>query len=175
MNPDVLIPVVIGGCVLIPVLIAISISNRFVRLESMVTNAWANVDVLLRRRHDLIPNLVETAKAYAKHEEEMMTRLVSLRERAEQATSVHEKNSVEGELASGVKGLLMRCEAYPELKSSAHFLQIQEELVNTEDRIAAARRFYNNNVREYNIAIESFPGSLLRGGRTSREFFLNSD
>lgn len=157
----------------VSVMVVIAVGNRLVRLEKSVINSWSNVDVLLQRRHDLIPNLVDTAKAYANHEQQMMTQLVQLREQASQATSMKEKDRLESSLESGVRGFLVRCEAYPELKSSAAFLRIQEELVNTEDRIAAARRFYNNNVREYNIALESFPSSLMRGTRTSKEFFMS--
>jgi LemA protein len=155
------------------VIAVISIGNRLVRLEKSVTNAWSNVDVLLQRRHELIPNLVETAKTFANHERTMMLELIQLREEASRAITLKERERLESSIESGMRSFLLRCEEYPDLKSSAAFLRIQEELVNSEDRIAAARRFYNNNVREYNIALESFPSSLMRGNRVAREFFMS--
>lgn len=151
---------------------AISIANSFVRLSNHVRESWADVDVALKRRHDLIPNLVEVVKAYAKHESEVIQKVVEARDRA-----VHEVGSIaahakdESELGSSVRQLLARVEAYPELKASGQFLLLQEELANTEDRIAAARRFYNSNVRDYNTRLETFPSSLFAGGRQPAEFF----
>jgi LemA protein len=150
----------------------ISIQNRMVRLEKLIEDAWSNIDVLLKRRYDLIPNLVETTKAFATHEQRVLSQLVKLREQATQASSFAEIEQCERAIIFEMKGFFARSESYPELRSSAHFLHLQEELVNTEDRIAAARRFYNNNVREYNIAIETYPGNALKGERTPKPFFM---
>ncbi|MFZ4508754.1 MAG: LemA family protein [Fimbriimonas sp.] len=145
----------------------ISTKNRFTRLEYLIKESWANVDVSLRRRHDLIPNLVETVKGYAAHERELLERLSHARENAIQSPSANSETEVSRLLSS----VIMRSEAYPALKSSDAFTQLMGELVNTEDRIAAARRFYNANVRDYNISLESFPSSLLAQGRLPKEMY----
>lgn len=142
----------------------VSTSNRYARLENLVRESWADVDVALKRRHDLIPNLVETVKGFAIHERDVLERVVQARNSAIQGNA-----QAETELARAVSSLLFRAEAYPDLRSSTNFLQLQHELVNTEDRIAAARRFYNANVRDFNVLLESFPSSLLAGGRTAKE------
>lgn len=150
----------------------ISIANTFVRLSNLIRESWSDVDVALKRRHDLIPNLVETVKTYSRHEDETLRRVVEARNKA-----IHEIGSLaahardEQELGQSIRQLIARVEAYPELKASQHFLELQEELANTEDRIAAARRFYNSNVREFNTRLETFPSSLFAGGRQPAEFF----
>lgn len=145
----------------------ISTFNRFTRLSYLMKDSWANVDVALKRRHDLIPNLVETVKGYAAHELAVLTRLVEARNGAASGSTVEQEN----ELSHSLSAVLMRAEAYPELKSNKTYLKLMEELVNTEDRIAAARRFYNANVRDFNILRESFPSSLLSGGRPEAQPF----
>jgi LemA protein len=150
----------------------ISIANAFVRLSNLIRESWSDVDVALKRRHDLIPNLVETVKAYAHHEDATLRRVVEARDKA-----MHEIGPVaahardEQELGQSIRELIATVEAYPELKASQHFLALQEELANTEDRIAAARRFYNSNVREFNTRLETFPSSLFAGGRQPAEYF----
>ena len=150
----------------------ISVVNRLARLKHLVRESWAQVDVALKRRYDLVPNLVETCKAYAAHETDLFTRVVEARNRAMaggEAVAAHA--SQEAVLVASLNGLLARVEAYPQLKSSTNFLELQQELGNTEDRIAAARRFYNANVRDYNTALEQFPSSLFAGGHRSADYF----
>ena len=151
--------------------IPISISNNIIRLSRLCDESWSGIDVVLKRRHDLIPNLIECVKGYMAHEQDVLTKVIALRDEAVQAHGSAGVVAAERALVPALSGLFVRAEAYPDLKSSANFLQLQEELMNTEDRIAAARRFYNNNVRSFNVAIESFPGSMLRGNRIPKEFF----
>ena len=170
---------VFGFCFLIcPIIYYIATYNRLIRLKNHVTESWSNVDVVLRRRYDLIPNLVETVKAYAAHEAKLFADIAALREAAMRSvTSGVVKARAETAMVNEVNKLLVRIEAYPDLKSSANFLQLQNELVETEDRIAAARRFYNSNVREYNAAIASFPSSIIAnaGGHVEEEYFEVDD
>ncbi|MBV6457031.1 MAG: Protein LemA [Fimbriimonadaceae bacterium] len=140
----------------------ISTHNQIVRRRSNVTESWSNIDVVLRRRHDLIPNLVRTVQAHAAFEKDLLERLVAAREDAIHGLArTDESARLESRLAGNLKTVLARVEDYPDLKTSQAFLELQSELVNTEDRIAAARRFYNSNVREYNTLIESFPASWV--------------
>lgn len=140
----------------------ISMHNQIVRRRSNVTESWSNIHVVLRRRHDLIPNLVKTVQAHAAFEKELLERLVASREAAMQGLARTEASAqLENRLAGNLGSVLAKAEDYPDLKTSRAFLDLQEELVNTEDRIAAARRFYNANVREYNTLIESFPASWV--------------
>lgn len=147
---------------LIPLLYVIGAANRLARLRNHIKESWSDVDVQLQRRHDLIPNLVETVKAYAAHEQELFTRIAQEREQAMASRmDIAQYAQNENELGRSVNALLARVESYPELRSSRHYLELQEELANTEDRIAAARRFYNANVRDYNTMLESFPSSVV--------------
>ena len=146
--------------------------NRFARLRNLVAESWANVDVALKRRHDLIPNLVKVVERYALHERELLQQVVEARQRLDGITSdVAALSRGETELSGLIGNVIARAEAYPDLKSSEHFLELQRELTNTEDRIAAARRFYNGNVREYRIAVQSIPASLLAGDPVLPDFF----
>ncbi len=146
--------------------------NRLTRLHNLVKESWSQVDVALKRRYDLIPNLVETCKAFASHERETFERVIEARNRAmSNHGSAADQARDESALVGSVRGLLARAESNPQLRSSEHFLELQRELANTEDRIAAARRFYNSNVRDYNVAIEQFPASLVAGERKPVEFF----
>jgi LemA protein len=141
-------------------------------LRNHISESWSDIDVVLKRRHDLIPNLVETVKGYAAYEQGVLERVIEARNRAVAAVgSVGEQASSEGELVHSVNRLLATAEAYPDLKASAQFLALQKELADTEDRIAAARRFYNANVREYNTMLETFPSSMLSGGAQPAQFF----
>lgn len=156
----------------------VSTSNRFVRLKNHISESWANIDVALKRRYDLIPNLVETCKAMAAHEQEIFTKVVSLREHA--MTSTGSPSAIAQEqnhLVHATNQLLARVENYPELKSSQAFLELQKELSNTEDRIAAARRFYNANVRDFNTMLQSFPSGMVgrSGGHREQELFEVDD
>lgn len=165
------IALALGGVTLMVALIwFIATMNRFVRLRNLIRESWSGIDVQLRRRHDLIPNLVETVKAYAAHEQELFRSLAEARERAvshleDLGARVDDERAVSRELGR----VMARIEAYPDLKASAHFMQLQTELANTEDRIAAARRFYNANVREYNALLESFPAGAIGSGTGHRQ------
>ncbi len=151
--------------------------NRFVRLRNLIRESWADLDVALQRRHDLIPNLVETVKGYAAFEQQTLQRVIDARNQAlgQAGTATAMFAGAETALTQALTGFFARVEAYPQLKSSEQFLSLQRELADTEDRIAAARRFYNANVRDYNIAIASFPASILRGGRSPAPYFEADD
>ena len=158
--PELLI--IVGVPVLVVLILGIATYNRFVRLRFHIRESWADIDVELKRRYDLLPNLVATVKGYAKHEREVLERVTELRNRAAQSTGSAAQQAVdETALMLGVKQLFAVVEAYPELRSDAHFLALQKELSLTEDRIAAARRFFNGNVREMNNLRQMFPTSIV--------------
>ena len=146
-------------------LIAFAVSyDRFVRQGNLIKDSWANVDTELRRRYDLIPNLVETVKGYAAHEKEIFEKLAQARADAIAQVGPPEAQArAESGVVSGLRQLLAVTENYPQLKASQNFLSLQNELTNTEDRIQAARRFYNNNVRSYNTRVQSFPSNAIAG------------
>ena len=154
--------IVLAVVVLIPLIWWIATYNRFVRLKYTVKESWADIDVELKRRYELIPNLVETVKGYAKHERETLERVVALRNQAmgNHGTAASQGRD-ENALQLGIKTLFAVAEGYPELKADANFRVLQEELANTEDRIAAARRFFNGNVREMRDLREAFPTSIV--------------
>lgn len=159
---------------LVPLLWFVVTRNRFVRLRNLLRESWSNIDVLLKRRYELIPNLVETVRGYASHEQSVFEAVARAREKAvADLGSVGHQAESESELVRTVNQLLARVEAYPELQASVHFLSLQSELVNTEDRIAAARRFFNANVRDFNLLLESFPSSVVGSwmGLKPEEFF----
>lgn len=135
--------------------------NRFVTLRNRAKEAWADIDVQLRRRYDLIPNLVETVKGYAAHERELFEKVTEARARAMGAQSIKEKGEAENMLAGTLKTLFAVAENYPQLRASENFQKLQDELTDTENKIQAARRFYNTNVRDLNIQIESFPSNII--------------
>src|SRR5881296_647055 len=137
--------------------------NGLVTLRQAVKNAWAQIDVQLKRRHDLIPNLVNTVKGYAAHEKETFERVINARARATSATSPGEAIKAEGELSSDLARLLDVSEAYPELKANQNFLALQEELTSTENRIAYARQYYNDSVAKLNTQIQVFPTLVIAG------------
>lgn len=153
-------------------LLAISLYNRFVQLRNRIDNAWAQVDVVLRRRYDLIPNLVETVKGYASHERETFERVTEARAAASGARTVEEQGQAENVLTGALRQLFAVAEAYPELRANENFQALQGELTNTEGQIATARQIYNDTVLNYNNAIQTFPGVLIAGpfGFTGREF-----
>jgi LemA protein len=151
-----------GAAALIPVVWVIVIYNRFVALRQHIRESWAGIDVELKRRYDLIPNLVETVKGYARHEQGVLERVAELRGRAAGAHATASQHAAdESALMREVGRLLVLVEKYPELKADGHFLELQKELATTEDRIAAARRFYNGNVRDFTRLRESFPTNLV--------------
>jgi LemA protein len=157
-------PFLIGaGVVLLLVLVwSIATFNRFVRLRHHLKESWADIDVELKRRYELIPNLVETVKGYARHERDVLQRVAELRNRAAANHGPAASQAAdESALMLGLKQLFVVVEGYPALKADAHFLSLQKELALTEDRIAAARRFYNGNVREYLNLQQMFPSSVI--------------
>jgi LemA protein len=135
--------------------------NGLVTLRNRAKEAWADIDVQLKRRYDLIPNLVETVKAYATHERELFEKVTQARTAAMGATGLKDKAEAENALSGTLKSLFAVAENYPDLKASTNFLALQNELTDTEDKIQAARRFYNTNVRDLNIKVESFPANLI--------------
>ncbi len=141
----------------------ISIFNRLVTLKNRCQEAWSDIDVQLKRRYDLIPNLVETVKGYATHENELFTKVTEARSRAMSAQTVAERGAAENVLSATLKTLFAVSENYPDLKASTNFLELQREVRDTEDKVQAARRFYNGNVRDLNIKVESFPANLAAG------------
>lgn len=151
----------------------ILIFNRLVRSRNQVRTAWADIDVQLRRRHDLVPQLVAAVKGYAGHEQGVLTAVTELRTRALAITSPAKLGEVEAGLERALTGLFALKEAYPDLKANETFLQLQRDLVGVEDQLQYARRFYNGAVREYNTAIERFPGMLIANAAsfTEKEFF----
>ena len=143
------------------VLWVIGVFNSLVVLKNRAKEAWSDIDVQLKRRYDLIPNLVETVKGYATHERELFEKVTQARASAMGAKGVHDKAEAENMLSSTLKSLFAVSENYPELKASTNFLELQRELSDTENKIQAARRFYNTNVRDLNIKIEVFPANLV--------------
>jgi LemA protein len=154
-----------AGAVVLFVLLSLAISyNRFVQQRNLIRDSWANIDTELRRRYDLIPNLVETVKGYASHERGLLEHLAAVRSVAVNSTGPPaEQARVERDLVGTLRQLFVVVEGYPQLKASANFLALQQELAVTEDRIQAARRFYNNNVRDYNRRVQSFPSNVVAG------------
>ncbi len=152
--------------------------NRFVRQRNLVQESWRQIDVELTRRHDLIPNLVETVKGYAAHERTTLQNVVDARTAAVNAGGgIAAKAQAETALAGSLRGLFAVAENYPDLKAAAPFQQLQAQLAETEDRIAAGRRFYNGNVRALNTRVEAFPSSLVAGtfGFKKAEYFETDD
>lgn len=163
------------GILLVVVLgvLLVAVYNRLVVLRNRTDNAWSQIDVQLRRRYDLIPNLVETVKGYAAHESSVFERVTQARAQAIQAQTVKEQGEAENMLTGALKSLFAVAEAYPELKANQNFLALQEELSNTESKIAYARQFYNDSVMSFNTAIQTFPNNLIAGtfGFSARDYF----
>ncbi|MGZ4757693.1 MAG: LemA family protein [Acidimicrobiales bacterium] len=148
--------------------------NRFVRQRTLIDNSWSNVDTELQRRYDLIPNLVETVKGYAAHERSTLESVTAARDQAVASTgSPEQQAATENALVGSLRTLFAVSEAYPDLKADASFADLQRQLTATEDRIQAARRFYNNNVRDYNTRVQTVPSNLIArlAGFEPREFF----
>ena len=151
----------------------IGIYNGLIKLKNRVDEAWSDIDVQLKRRHDLIPNLINTVKGYAEHEKEVFEKVTEARTAAMGAQTPAEKENAENMLSGTLKSLFAVAENYPDLKANQNFLELQRELTDTEDKIQAARRFYNGNVRDFNTKIQVFPTNVFAGmlNFTSREFF----
>ena len=156
---------IIIGVVVIFILWIIGAFNSLVGFRNQVKNAWAQIDVQLKRRYDLIPNLVETVKGYAKHERETFEMVTKARNLAQQASSAGaaERGKLEGELGAALSRLLLVAEAYPELKANQNFLALQEELTSTENKISFSRQYYNDSVLKYNNKIQMFPSNVIAG------------
>jgi LemA protein len=152
----------IGAAFLVVVIWLFLSFNRFVSQKQYLQNSWANIDTELRRRYDLIPNLVETVKGYASHERATLTEVIEARSTASANTGDPEAQAVdENILVDALKHLFAIAEAYPDLKANTGYLELQRELVSTENRIQAARRFYNNNVRDYNRRVQAIPSTVV--------------
>ncbi|HEX7846445.1 MAG TPA: LemA family protein [Chitinophagaceae bacterium] len=161
---------IVVGIIILIVLWMISLYNGLVRLRNRRQNAFADIDVQLRQRHDLIPQLVETVKGYASHEKDLLIKITEARSAAMAATTIDDKIKAEQQLSSALAGLKVQVEAYPDLKANQNFLQLQEELSDIENKLAASRRFFNAATTEYNNAVESFPGNLV-----ARNFGFNRE
>ncbi len=164
--------IVIGAIALL-VIFGIAQYNRLVRLNITVDEAFAQIEVQLKRRADLIPNLVETVKGYAKHEQGTFDAVVEARAKSTSATTVADVAAADGALTNALKGLLAVAEAYPDLKASSNFLSLQEELSTTENKVSFARQFYNDNVRALNVAVKTIPTSFFAGFAkvSARDFY----
>ncbi len=161
------------GVVVLLLLIGVVMYNRFVSQRQSIKDAFANIDTELRRRYDLIPNLVETVKGYASHEREAFERVTAARTAAMQAQGPAETSQAEGMLSQALGGLRVVAEQYPDLRATENFQQLSRNLSELEDEIQASRRIYNSNVQDYNTKIQQFPMSIVanQGGFASREFF----
>ena len=171
----IIIAIIVGLVVLFGIAL-ISANNNLVTMEAEVDAALANIDTNLQRRADLIPNLVNTVKGYAAHEQEAIDKVTEARQNLTKASSIEEKAEADSALTDALNNLLVIVENYPDLKASANFTQLTDELAGTENRIATARRDYNNAVKEYNTAIRKFPNSLVASlfGFAQKEYFQAS-
>lgn len=169
--------IVILAIIFILVVWLIGIYNALVRLRNQVKNAWSQIDVQLKRRHDLIPNLIETVKGYMKHERETLESITAYRSQAMNASTVGEKAEAEGLLGGALGKLNIAVEAYPDLKANQNFLSLQEELTSTENKISYARQSYNDQVMFYNNKIQMFPSNIVAGmfSFNEEEFFELED
>jgi len=168
---------IVLGIVVLLGLFLMATYNGMVRSRNKVDEGWSGIDVQLKRRHDLIPNLVETVKGYATHEAEVFEKVSQARAAAIGATGPAAAGAAENQLTGALKSLFAVAEAYPQLRAAESFTQLQAELANTEDQVAAARRIYNGNVQAYNTKIQVFPANVIAGsfGFTKREFFEIED
>ncbi len=156
------VAIIIGVVVLI-IIFVISLYNSLVKLRNNRENAFADIDVQLKQRHDLIPQLVETVKGYASHEKETLDRVVSARNGALNARTIDDKIVAENQLTSALSGLRVTLEAYPDLKANQNFMQLQEEISDVENKLASVRRYFNSATKEYNNAVQTFPSNIIAG------------
>jgi LemA protein len=163
---------IILGVVVVVALWLIAVYNGLIKLKNRVDEAWSDIDVQLKRRYDLIPNLIETVKGYAKHEKETLENVIKARNSA-MNTQGAGKAKAENALSETLKSIFALSESYPDLKANQNFLQLQDELSDTENKIQASRRFYNTNVRDFNTKIQIFPNNMIAGMLkfTNRDFF----
>jgi LemA protein len=169
--------IIIGVIAVVFVMFIIGIYNGLQRKRIAVDNAWSDIDVQLKRRHDLVPNLVNTVKGYATHERETLEAVIQARSRAVDAKSVQDHAQAENMLSAALGKLFALSEAYPDLKANQNFMQLQEELTSTENKIGFARQHYNRSVGQYNESIAIFPNNIIAGmfNFTKREFFEIED
>lgn len=166
--------IITGVVIAIPVIFVVITYNSLVALKNYISESWSNIDTELKRRYDLIPNLVATVKGYATHEKEVLERVTELRTRCAANNGTPQEQAVdEVKLVDAMKQMLVVVEKYPDLKADKHFLELQKELINTEDRIQAARRFFNGNIRDYRNKCETFPSNIVARtfGFKPQEFF----
>lgn len=154
---------ILAGIAVLVLLYIISVYNRLVRSKNLVKEAWSSIDVMLKKRYDLIPGLVETVKGYASHEKETLNRVIQARNSAFEAGTVKDKEIAETSLTRALGGLFALAEQYPDLKANGGFLQLQNQLADLENDVEKSRRYYNGTVRDYNILMESFPANLVAG------------
>jgi LemA protein len=169
--------IIVLGVIALVVLFFVAQYNRLIRLNISVDEAWAQIEVQLKRRADLIPNLVETVKGYAAHEQSTFDAVVTARAKATTASTVADTAAADGMLTQALRGLLAVAEAYPDLKASANFLSLQDELATTENKVSFARQFYNDNVRALNTAVKTVPTNFFAGFAKvdEREFYEVED
>lgn len=167
MNPTLYIILII---IALLVLWIVAIYNRLIMQRNRVQEAWSDIDVQLKRRHDLIPNLVETVKGYMQHEENVLTEVTRARSAAMQAGSPDAKTEAENALSGALKSLFAVAEQYPDLKASANFAKLQDELSDTENKIQSSRRFYNGQVRDFNTVIQSVPTNFIANSLSMKPF-----
>lgn len=168
---------IVGGIVVLLLLYVWSLYNGLVQLKTSIEEAWSQIDVQLKRRADLIPNLVETVKGYAKHEKSVFSEVTKARSALMSAKSLDSKAQASDQLSGALGKLFAVAEAYPELKANDEFLQLQKELSDTEDKVAYSRQYYNSTVMDYNVKIKVFPNSLIAGqlGFGPKDFFGATD
>ncbi|MFA5729952.1 MAG: LemA family protein [Candidatus Paceibacterota bacterium] len=166
--------IIVLAAIFIVLLYIMVVYNGLITLRNRVKEAWSDIDVQLKRRYDLIPNLVETVKGYASHEKETFNKVIEARSKAMSATGLKEKGEAENALSGTLKSLFALSENYPDLKASVNFLELQKELTDTEDKIQASRRFYNGNVMDFNTKLEVFPTNMIAQifGFKVSEFFV---
>jgi LemA protein len=169
--------IVIAVLVIVLILIAIGINNSMVGARNRVDESWSGIDVQLKRRHDLVPNLVEAVKGYATHEREVFEKVTDARAQATRANTPAEAAQKEGQLTAALADLRATAENYPDLRATENFQKLQDELTEIEDEIQASRRIYNSNVQAYNTKIQVFPNSIIANSRnfTASEFFEIED
>lgn len=169
MSTPIIIVLVLIALVILWV---IALYNKFIKLINRAKEAWSDIEVQLKRRYDLIPNLISTVKGYASHESQTLEKVTEARTKAMGAQSVEEHAEAENMLTGALKSLFAVSESYPDLKASTNFLELQRELSDTENKIQASRRFYNTNVRDLNIGIQSFPGNIVANAFKFKEMEL---
>jgi len=165
--------VIIIIAVVIIIIFFVAVFNKLIKARNLVQEAWSGIDVQLKRRHDLIPNIVETVKGYSKHERELMEDISLIRSNAEKAETIAKRGQSENAISRSLRNLFALAEAYPDLKANKNFLDLQRELSEIEEQISMARRYYNGTVRDLNILIQSFPSNMVAGvsGFKEAEFF----